>query len=299
MKRVVKIVLIVLLCLVVIAALAIGYATLQSERKLNRKIDVNAAAVPFVSTPEALAQGKYLFDSRGCGECHGSRGEGRVMIDAPNGFYVRTTNITSGGATARYSERDWVLAIRHGVKPDGKPIFLMPSEDYNRLTDVDLAAVVGYTRSLPPAPASQAEVRLPLPMKVVYGLGLMRDAAGKIDHTLSPPRPVEVAVSVAHGEYVAKTCIGCHGEGLSGGKVPGGPPEWPPAANLTSGSGSVMPIYDSTEKFRAMMRTGKRPNGSEVNQAMPFGALKNMTDVDLDAMYPYLKTVPARAAGGR
>ncbi len=299
MKRVIKIVLIALLSIVVFAALAIGYAMFQTDRKLNRKIDINVVPVAYVSTPDALAQGKYLFDSRGCGECHGARGEGRVMIDDPQGFFIRTPNITSGGVTAAYTERDWVRAIRHGVKPDGKPIFIMPSEDYNRLTDADFAAVVAYVRSLPPAPAIAAEIRMPLPVKAVYGLGLMRDAADKIDHTLPPSRPIEVSVSVAHGEYVAKMCIGCHGEGFSGGKIPGTPPSWPPAANLTPGKGSAMPAYDSAEKFRAMMRTGKRPNGGDVNPVMPFGALKNMTDVDLDAMYAFLKTVPAKEAGGR
>ena len=217
MKRVVKILLLVLAGLVVLIGLALGYGVFRAEQKLNRKVDINPPPVAYAATPEALAQGKYLFDSRGCGECHGARGEGRVLIDAPNGFFVRTPNITPGGATARYREDDWVRAIRHGVKPDGKPIFLMPSEDYNRLTDADLAAVVAHVRSLPPATGNATEVRLPLIMKAVYGFGLMRDAADKIDHNLPPSRPVAVAVSVAHGEYVAKMCTGCHGPGLSGG----------------------------------------------------------------------------------
>ncbi|MEP7156879.1 MAG: c-type cytochrome [Betaproteobacteria bacterium] len=298
MKRAIKFVAIVIVCLVAIVALLVGFAVMRADQVANRKIEVTVAPVAFANTPEALAQGKYLFDSRGCGECHGDKGEGRVMID--NGkFFVRTPNISPGGVTARYTERDWELAIRHGVKPDGKPIFLMPAEDYNRLTDADLAAVVAYARSLPAAPPNPSEIRKPLVMQVVYGLGLMQDAAAKIDHTLPPSTPVQVGVSAAYGAYVAKTCIGCHGDGLSGGKIPGGPPSWPAAANLTSGKGSAMPIYDSAEKFRALMRTGKRPDGSAVSVVMPFGSLKNMSDVDLDAMYAFLKTVPTRDAGGR
>lgn len=140
---------------------------------------------------------------------------------------------------------------------------------------------------------------MPIPMRAVYGFGLMTDAAEKIDHTLPPATPVEVAVSVAHGGYVAKTCIGCHGDGLSGGKIPGTPPSWPPAANLTPGKDSAMPRYDSDVKFRALMRTGKRPDGSAVSMVMPFGAFRNMSDVDLDAMYAFLKTVPPKDAGNR
>lgn len=65
-----------------------------------------------------------------------ARGDGRVMIDHPNGFCIRTPNITFGGATARYTERDWVLAIRHGVKPDGKPIEIRRNPDDLRSTIV-------------------------------------------------------------------------------------------------------------------------------------------------------------------
>jgi mono/diheme cytochrome c family protein len=299
MKRAIKIIGLGLLILVLLLVLGLGYSIFRADRKLNRIVEVNPAPVAFVSTPEALAQGKYLFDSRGCGDCHGSLGQGHVMIDNPKGFHVRTPNITKGGVTARYVERDWVRAIRHGVKPDGRPMLMMPSEDYNQLTDADLAALVAYVRSLPAAPASPADIRLPLVMKAVYAFDLMQDAPQKIDHSLPPPRPVAVAVSIPHGEYVARTCSGCHGPGYSGGKIPATPPSWPPAANLTPGAGSAMAVYDTPEKFRAMIRSGKRPDGSAINAVMPFESLKNLTDTDLDAMHAYFKTLPAKAAGNR
>ncbi|UUZ50088.1 hypothetical protein LP420_08775 [Massilia sp. B-10] len=55
----------------------------------------------------------------------------------------------------------------------------------------------------------------------------MKDAAELIDHTLAPQLPVAAVVSAAHGAYVARSCVGCHGEHLSGGRIPGSPPEWP------------------------------------------------------------------------
>ncbi len=60
-----------------------------------------------------------------------------------------------------------------------------------------------------------------------------------------------------------------------------------------------MPRYDSPEKFVAMMRTGRRPDGTEVNKAMPFMTLRNMSDTDLNAIYAYLKTLAPRRAGER
>ena len=60
----------------------------------------------------------------------------------------------------------------------------MPSEDYNRFTDDDLAALVAYVRQLPPAAGGGPVLDLPLPVRVLYGFGLIHDAADKIDHTL-------------------------------------------------------------------------------------------------------------------
>ncbi len=298
MKRILKVVMWVVVALVVVAAATLFVGMQMAERKLKRQIDANPAPVAYATSADVLPQGKYLFDSRGCAECHGANGEGRVMIDK-DGFHVRTPNISPGGVVARYTERDWVRAIRHGVKPDNTPLFIMPSEDYNRLTDADFAALVAYTRSLSSSNKPGAEIRLPVAVKVLYAFGAIPDAAEKIDHKLPPAQPVPVAINAAHGAYVANMCIGCHGATLSGGPIPGGPPEWPAAANITPGAGSAMPIYDNVEKFRSMMRTAKRPDGSVVSAAMPFESLRAMNDTDLDALYAFLKTVPAKAAGGR
>ena len=289
----------------VIAALAVGAffgAQWLGERKLARRVDVRVVPVEYAPRdPRVLRQGKYLFESRGCGECHGMDGAGRVFIDNADGLYVRTPDITPArlGMTAAYTEADWVRAVRHGVDPSGRALFIMPSEDYNRMHDADFAALVAYVRSLPPGSGQFAEIRMPAKIKALYGAGLIKDAAEKIDHSLPPPPPVPVAATAEHGRYVANMCIGCHGEGFSGGKIPGTPPDWPPASNLTPGEGSVLPRYPDVDAFIAMMRSGKRPDGSPVSRVMPFESLKNFNDTDLKATYAFLKTLPARKAGER
>ena len=40
--------------------------------------------------------------------------------------------------------------MRHGVKPNGRPVMVMPSEDYNRLSNDDLSALVSCVRQLAP-----------------------------------------------------------------------------------------------------------------------------------------------------
>lgn len=119
----------------------------------------------------------------------------------------------------------------------------------------------------------------------------MHDAAAKIDHALPPAQPVADGVNVAHGAYVANMCLGCHGARLAGGKIPGGPPDWPPAAKLTPGTDSAMPRYPDADAFARMFKTGNRPDGTPI-KVMPFGSLGQMNDTDVRALFIYLKSLP-------
>jgi mono/diheme cytochrome c family protein len=270
--------------------------TQLADRKRNRVIQLDVRPVAFTSDAQALERGKYLFLSRGCVDCHGANGAGRSFVNDGKGTHIAGPNITPLGVTARYMPADWVRIIRHGIKPDGRPALVMPSEDYNRFTDADLTALVSYIRTLAPIKGSEAVIELPLPAWVMYGFGAIPDAAGRIDHSLPPSQPVPEAVDAKHGAYVANMCIGCHGEKLSGGKIPGGPPHWPAASNLTPGEGGVMGRYPDAKAFAAMLKSGKRPDGSAI-EVMPFQSLAQMSDVDAQALYAFLKTVPPVKAG--
>jgi mono/diheme cytochrome c family protein len=192
-----------------------------------------------------------------------------------------------------------VRTIRHGVKPARQPLFIMPSEDYNRLTDTDLGALVAYVKQLAPVAGSGLVARIPPLVKTLYAAGVIRDAAEKIDHTLPPSTPVAEDGSATQGAYVANGCIGCHGPRLSGGKIPGAPPAWPAAANLTPGEGSAMARYAGVGQFTAMLRTGKRPDGTAVSAVMPFSSLRELNDTEAKALFAHLKQLAPVAAGSR
>lgn len=299
MKKLVKwlAVVIGLAALVVVAIALTGW--LQADRRMERRIDVNVAALALPTEAPAIERGRYLFNSRGCAECHGADGGGRKVIDG-GGMLVVAPHISPGpgSATAAYRVEDWVRAIRHGVRTDGRPLMIMPSEDYNRLTDADLGALVAYAKQMRAVSGETTVIQLPPPVRVFYGLGLIKDAAAKIDHSLPPATPVPEGPTVEHGRYVAQMCVGCHGEGYGGGKIPGGPPDWPAAANLTPGRGSAMAAYAGVDAFIAMMKSGKRPDGAAI-AVMPFPSLSQMNDVDLRGLHAFLQTLPARDAGSR
>lgn len=283
---------------VALVALALFAAAVRlGERKAAREVEVRVVPVPFAKDAASLRLGRYLFEARGCAECHAADGHGLVVADDGAGLFVKSPNITAGpgGVVAGYSEADWVRAVRHGVGASGRALLAMPSEDYSRMSDRDFAALVAYARSLPPVSGSSAEIRMPLAVKALYGVGLVRDAAEKIDHRLPPAPAVAPAPNAEYGAYVIQMCVGCHRADFSGGPVEGAPAGWPPAARLAPGPGSAMARYDTPEKFFAMMRTGKRPDGGAVSDAMPFATLRNLDDTDLAAMYAYLGTLSGRS----
>jgi mono/diheme cytochrome c family protein len=301
MKKPVKIVIASLAGLIVVVAAAAGVISPLAERKLHRIVQMPPLEATFAPVEGQLERGEYLFKTRGCMECHGADGAGHVVIDdKDSGFFARAPNITGGGASpARsYTDADWVRTLRHGVKPSGQPLLIMPSEDYAHMTDADVAAVVAYVRSLPPASTGGGEFRIPLPLKAAYLFGAIKDAAEKIDHTAAPPAAV-ADDPLARGQYIAQGCTGCHGPHFSGGKIPGTPPSWPAAANLTSAPDSAMARYTSADQFKSMLRTGKRPDGSAVSDVMPFKSLTYMDDGELDALFAYLKTLEPRPFGQR
>jgi mono/diheme cytochrome c family protein len=284
------------LALLGVAATVVGKAL--GERKMARNVVLQVRPLDVVADAARIEHGRYLYNTRGCAECHGADGAGKTVVK-DGGMYVVAPNITAGpnGTTAGYKVVDWVRTVRHGVKPNGNPVMIMPSEDYSRLSDEDMAALVAFVQQLRPVPGNKAVIDVPAQVKALYAFGLIQDASEKIDHALVPARAVTAAVTPEHGAYVANTCIGCHGATLSGGRIPGTPPSWPAASNLTPGKGSAMVRYPTAEQFIAMLRSGHRPDGKPISPVMPFGSLRQMNDTDVRALYAYLRTVPPREAG--
>ena len=74
-----------------------------------------------------------------------------------------------------------------------------------------------------------------------------------------------------------------------------GPPGLPPASNLTpAGIGS----WTETDLTRAL-REGRRPDGRQLDEFMPWKVFRGMTDADIHAIWLYLKSVPAKPFGNK
>jgi mono/diheme cytochrome c family protein len=267
-----------------------------SERRFAHRFDVPAHPLVVRSDSATIARGAHVARIRMCQECHGPGFSGHVEFDNFMIGRLAAPNLTMGGRGAELADADWERAVRHGVRRDGSPLLIMPAFEHTGMSDEDLAALVAYVRSLapsrnvPPAPRSGPVLRA---MFVGGAAPLL--SAEQIDHTKPHPSTVAVAPTAEYGEYLAGMCKGCHGPQLSGGKIPGAPPEWKPAANITPGG---IGRYTQTD-FIVALRTGRRPDGSAIDPQMPWKQLSQMTDVELKAIYAYLRSQPSREYGNR
>lgn len=283
-----------------LAIIVVGVVYGLSERQLKR-----VYAVPLEQTLDIradsgqLAAGAHLVRSAGnCVLCHGEDLGGAAYIDGGVLGVINGPNLTSGrgGIGGELSDADWERAIRHGIRRNGTSLIVMPSEIYAHMSDEDVASVIAYIRS-----ATPVDRELPPTQFRFVGRALL--AAGRLPLLVAAKTPVvahEAAVAreptAEYGRYLADIggCHGCHGFGLSGGRVAGGP-DLPPSSNLTPAG-----IGDWTEEdFVRAMREGLRPDGVELHEFMPWRVLGRMTDDELHAIWLYLGTVPPKEFGGK
>ena len=269
-----------------------------SNSFMNNSYEVVAETIRIPIDEETVARGQHIATSRGCTDCHGENLAGDVFWNDGAMGTLYASNLTSGrgGAGAAYTDADWVLAIRHGIGPDNRPLLFMPSQEYWYFNNRDLAALIAYLKSLPAVDNEIPEPTIGPLARVLYMAGeLPLVPAELIDHIGRPAAP-EPGVTEEYGEYLAAGCIGCHGAGLSGGSIPGGPPDWPPASNLTPGGN----LADwSEDDFVTALRTGATPSGDQLSQAMPWQTTARMTDEELKALWLYLQSLPTRPTGHR
>jgi cytochrome c553 len=235
-----------------------------------------------------------------CTLCHGDDfGGGSPMEPSFAVGALYGPNLTRGGVTKDYAPADWVRALRHGVKKDGKPLFFMPSHEFTHLSDTEVGQVAACLQSLPAVerempPSSPGPV-----MRAMYAFGAAPIfAAELIDHTSARPQSAPPATDkLAWGEHLTMSCRGCHGHNFSGGKIPGTPPDFPLAANLTPHE-SAFGSWGQADFVRAM-REGKSKDGHTLDPIMPVQLTKKLSDEELDAMWSFLKTVPPAAFAER
>ena len=277
---------------ILVAILIIAYAFIYFDirYRVNKKYDINAEAIEVNYDSASLALGKRLVNTRACTECHGKDLGGAILVDDGVIGTFASKNITKGkgGLPSDFTISDWVLAMKHGVKRDGRPLYLMPSHELSHLSESDMAAIIAYCSQLPPVDREQKEFRVG-PLGIVLSeFGLIPLLPAELtDHDLQFPKEVKPEVTATYGKYLSTICMNCHGQNMKGGEspIPGG-------KYVADISSTGNPGKWTHEEFITALHTGVTPEGKNLNPGeMPWTITKSFTKDELTALHMYLKTI--------
>jgi len=296
MRKLLRWVGIVLGSVVLLLAMLAGTAFLVMRSKLARTVQLDVQPPEVPATPDAVTRGRHIAEAiSSCAVCHGGDFGGQMVIDEPIFARIAAPNLTTGrGGLLNYTDADWDRAIRHGIGSDGRRLIIMPSFHFQHMGDADLAALIAFLKTAAPVSREMPRPR-PGPIgTILLALGQLPFAADSIDHASAGKTAVGPAPTAEYGAYLASiaACEGCHNENFAGRPAqPNGPPGGP---NLTP---SGNPGRWTAEQFRAVLRTGQTPEGKALQpQHMPWPQYARMTDIEIDALWLYLKSLPAAAA---
>jgi mono/diheme cytochrome c family protein len=275
-----------------------------------------APEITIEMTPDRLARGEYLANSvMGCVDCHSQRDftkfsgpltgvpyagggeEFTVKQGAPGNFYA--PNLTP------FHLSDWTdgeiyRAITSGVSKDGRALFpSMPAHLYGKASLEDIYSVIAYLRTLKPFENSVPEADPNFPFSLIMNL-----IPKKADHRNMPDR----GNLAEYGEYVITlaACIDCHTnmvkgqyvmeEAYAGNREFILPTGIVRTANITPHPVSGIGAW--TEEM--FIQRFKMYNDSAFtlpsindgyNTIMPWTMYAGMDEIDLKAIYAYLKTI--------
>ncbi len=316
MKTFFKVVGILLLVVVALAAIGVSWLAL---RKPNQR---PASAEKIEVTPERLARGKYLVNNVTiCFDCHaertmayglpikpGQEGVKGFIWDQKIGFpgVLAASNITPDAETGlgKWTDGEILRAIREGVDREGKALFpIMPYGHLRSLSDEDGKAIVAYLRTLEPLRYEKPKKALNMPLPLVEKFG---------------PKPVDAPIAtpdrsdtLAYGKYLTTiaTCAECHtpkddkGNTLPGKEFAGGWEMHTPTFRVVTSNITPHPTNwmgtATKEEFIARFKAFENIDASNAppaqpgrNTLMPWLTYSGMTEEDLGAIYTYLKTLP-------
>jgi mono/diheme cytochrome c family protein len=266
-----------LIAIASIVALLVVAIYAGSEYKLRTTFEIPATPVAVPTDSAGLARGRHIFETRGCEGCHGAGLAGNVFLDEPLLARLIAPNVVR--AIRDYSDPELARLIRHGVRPNGRGVAVMPSSMFYNLDDADLGALIAYLRTLPDKGADTLPATS---MRILARVGIV---TGK--YNLEPvniihdaPRPSSAPDRVMRGEYIARSsCTECHGSRLEGR-------DDRPALSIVRG-------YSAAE-FARLMREGVPRDGRQLT--LMARTAKNrfvhLSDDEVSALYEYLSRPP-------
>ncbi len=254
-----------------------------------------------------LEQGRYLVESVTiCFECHSERdfskpgwpippgrvGSGRILWGEGSPNQIIAPNITPDAATGigKWSDEEIVRAIKDGIGKNGRVLNPeMPSRYFHSLGDDEIHSIVLYLRSIPP-------VRNQLPERAKYMPGKHSPTIAMDSIHLTKSSTMVTRGAHLVGLAGCETCHTpsneegfIHGLEFAGGKVFRHGDQAAASSNLTPDPSGIS--YYDEDLFLKVVKTGK-VGARPIFSAMPWHFYRNLTDLDLKAIFAYLQALP-------
>jgi mono/diheme cytochrome c family protein len=263
-------------------------------------------ALPYAASAQQgdAKRGEYLSKAAGCVGCHTEDKKdappyaGGRALQTPFGIF-HGPNITPHpeAGIGRWSEQDFVRAMREGRRPDGAHYFpAFPYPSFTRINDQDLRDLWAYLRSLPQSSRANQPHELKFPFGwrwLVWGWKLLFFKPGPF---VADPAKNQV---VNRGAYLVNAlghCGECHTPrnflGGSNTKRAFAGSKLAKAPNLTptrlekKGDGEI----------KDFLLSAMTPDGDVAAESMAEvvrNTTSQLTPQDLDALIGYLRSLPA------
>ncbi len=280
----------IVISLVVFIVLLVGFVVLRFNSLMAHEFEPPEISISEEVKNANIELGHRIFHVRnGCVDCHGEDGSGKVFIDDPAMGTLAGSNVTPHNLKD-WSDEEIAIAIRYGIHKSKRSLHGMPSFDYTALSKGDTAAVIAYMRTLPEVKIDSYDNKFGPMARFLTVIGQMpiMIPAREIDLTKGFASKPEEGPTFEFGEYLAQTCVGCHGHDFKGGPIPGGDPSWPEASNLRLGAN---PIW-TRESFSEMLKTGTSPiTKQKLRLPMPIELLSQFDETETEALWLYLSTL--------
>lgn len=273
------------IALIALAFGALAFFHARGAFVVNQTHERTPSKIAFTETTStARARGAHLSNILGCTYCHGPDLGGRDFLDVPP-FHVFAGNLTQGkGGLTNYTDADWARAIRHGIRPNGKKMIVMPSVLFHALSDADLTAIVAHIKTQPPVDRELPSTELRAPFFVMAGAPGANPFPNVPEKTKTRIAQPSMAPTAEYGAYLARlSCVECHGPNLRGGPHP--EPGAPPGPDLLPSS------LWRFEDFKASLHTGKTPHKTQIRERfMPWrSTYAHLNDLEIKALHAHLK----------
>lgn len=280
----------------------------------------NAAAwgqpAPGGAAPSA-ERGAYVFAIAGCAHCHldpanrQAIGAGGTALNTPFGVFYGP-NITSHPerGIGRWTEAQFLRALRDGVRPDGAYYFpVFPYTAFTRMTDGDMRDLFAYVRSLPPIDRASTPHQVGFPFNIrllQFFWRMLYFTRGPFG--ADPGRSAEVNRGAYLSEAMAH-CQECHTPrnflgGLRASMAYAGTPDGPdgrPVPNITPDQPTGIGRW-SAEDLATVLESGFTPEGDTLGRDMApvvANGTSRLTGADRRAMVAYLRSLRPIESGPR